>query len=131
MKRLMVCAIRTRSDIVGRVCLGGPGEPDPGFGTAGVVTGGLLDTDGALAVDSSGRIAVAGSTGGQAAIARYTAAGAPDTGFSGDGRVELGLTGVNFTYFDVRTIADGSTLVAGMYRTDPWIRSATSSSPPR
>ncbi len=77
----------------GGIALAAPGDPDPGFGSAGVVTGGLLDTYGGLAVDSSDRIVVAGTTGGQAAIARYTAAGAPDTGFSGDGRVELGLTG--------------------------------------
>jgi hypothetical protein len=119
MKRLMVCAIAFGVALSGGIASAGAGDPDPGFGTAGVVTGGLLDTFGGLAVDSSDRIAVAGSTGGQAAIARYTAAGLPDTGFSGDGRVELGLTGVDFTYFDVRTIAGGSTLVAGMYRIDP------------
>ncbi len=72
-----------------------------------------------MAVDSSGRIVVAGTTGGQAAFARYTATGAPDTGFSGDGRVELGLTGTDFQFFDARTLADGSTLVAGVYRTLP------------
>ena len=70
-------------------------------------------------MDSSDRIVVAGTTGGQAAFARYTSTGAPDTGFSGDGRVELGLTGIDFQFFDVRTIADGSTLVAGVYRTLP------------
>ena len=105
MKRLMVCAIALGVTLSGGIALAAPGEPDPGFGSAGVVTGGLLETDGALTVDASDRIVVAGTTGGQAALARYTAAGAPDTSFSGDGRVELGLTGVDFTFFDVRTLA--------------------------
>ena len=119
MKRLMVCAFALGVTLSGGIALAAPGDPDPGFGSAGIVTGGLLDTDGALAVDSSGRIVVAGTTGGQAAFARYTSTGAPDTGFSGDGRVELGLTGTDFQFFDARTLADGSTLVAGVYRTLP------------
>ena len=96
----MVCAFALGVTLSGGIALAAPGDPDPGFGSAGVVTGGLLDTDGALAVDSSGRIVVAGTTGGQAAFARYTSTGAPDTGFSGDGRVELGLTGTDFQFFD-------------------------------
>ncbi|HWM20412.1 MAG TPA: hypothetical protein VNO51_12040, partial [Ilumatobacteraceae bacterium] len=118
MKRLMVSMCVLGATLSAGTTLAAPGEPDPGFGTAGVVTGGLLDTFGALDADSSQPI-VAGTTGGQAAIARYTAAGLPDTGFSGDGRVELGLTGTDFQFFDVRTLTDGSTLVAGVYRTLP------------
>ena len=60
MKRLMVCAIALGVTLSGGIALAAPGEPDPGFGSAGVVTGGLLDTDGALAVDSSDRIVVGG-----------------------------------------------------------------------
>ncbi len=119
MKRLMVCAFALGATLSSGIAMAAPGDPDPGFGSAGVVTGGLLDTDGGLAVDSSQRIVVAGTTGGQAAIARYTATGAPDTTFSGDGRVELGLTGTDFQFFDVRTLGDGSTLVVGVYRTLP------------
>ena len=55
MKRLMVCAFALGVTLSAGSALAAPGGPDPGFGTAGVVTGGLLDTDGALAVDSSGR----------------------------------------------------------------------------
>jgi hypothetical protein len=119
MKRLMVCAIAFGVTLSGGTASAAPGDPDPGFGTAGVVAGGLLDTFGALDVDSSQRIVVAGTTGGQAAFARYTETGAPDTTFSGDGRVELGLTGTDFQFFDVRTLGDGSTLLAGVYRTLP------------
>ncbi len=48
MKRLMVCAFALGVTLSGGIALAAPGDPDPGFGTAGVVTGGLLDTDGAL-----------------------------------------------------------------------------------
>ena len=119
MKRLLVCAIALGVTLSAGIATAAPGDPDPGFGSAGVVTGGLLDTFGALDVDTSERVVVAGTTGGQAALARYTATGAPDTGFSDDGRVELGLTGVGFRVFDLRTLDDGSTVVAFLYRTDP------------
>ena len=119
MKRLMVGVLALGATLSGGIALAATGDPDPDFGSAGVVTGGLLDTFGALTVDSSNAIVVAGTTGGQAALARYTATGAPDGTFSGDGRVELGLTGVGFKVFDVRTLADGSTVVAILYRTDP------------
>ena len=119
MKRLLVCAIALGVTLSAGIATAAPGDPDPGFGSAGVVTGGLLDTFGALDVDASERVVVAGTTGGQAALARYTATGAPDTGFSDDGRVELGLTGVGFRVFDLRTLDDGSTVVAFLYRTDP------------
>ena len=47
MKRLMVCAIALGVTLSGGIALAAPGDPDPGFGSAGVVTGGLLDTYGA------------------------------------------------------------------------------------
>jgi hypothetical protein len=119
MKRLMVCIAVLGATFSAGTTLAAPGEPDPGFGSGGVVTGGLLDRFGAVTTDATNGIVVAGTTGGQAALARYTATGAPDATFSGDGRVELGLTGVGFKVFDVRTLADGSTVAAILYRTDP------------
>jgi hypothetical protein len=116
MKRLMVCAIAFGVALSGGIASAGAGDPDPGFGSAGVVTGGLLDRFLVLGVDPSHRVVVAGSSGAEAAIARYTATGAPDASFSGDGRAELGLPNANLHLFDVRTIDDGSTLVAGLYK---------------
>ena len=118
MKRLMVCAIALGVTLSGGIAAAAPGDPDPGFGTAGVVTGGLLDTFGPLTVDASQRVVVLGTKGTGAAIARYTATGAPDTTFSGDGRADLGLPGDRFTLLEVRTLAGGSTIATGIYRTD-------------
>ena len=117
MKRLMVCAIALGVTLTGGIAMAAPGDPDPGFGSAGVVTGGLLDTFGPLTVDAAQRVVVLGTTGTGAAIARYTPTGAPDTTFSGDGRVDLGLPGDRFTLLDVRTLAGGSTVATGIYWT--------------
>jgi uncharacterized delta-60 repeat protein len=71
------------------------GAPDFGFGQNGLVTtdfNGSLDQPRGVTLLAEGGIAVAGFTqlpgGGQDfAVARYTAAGAPDTTFGGDGTV--------------------------------------------
>ena len=64
---------------------------DAGFGTNGVVTTNIathtLDSANAMALDSSGRLVVAGSSDGHFALVRYTAAGALDTSFGSDGVV--------------------------------------------
>jgi uncharacterized delta-60 repeat protein len=83
--------------------LGPGGAPSPGFGTAGVVrllAGTGNDQGQALALQSDGRILIAGGavTSGSVssfAVARLTAAGAPDTTWSPSGAVTtpLGATG--------------------------------------
>ena len=93
----------------------GTGALDPAFGVGGIVTGGPLDTYGPMAVDSAGRITVLGTTGARVALARFTSTGAPDTTFSGDGRVEFGPADV--AYFNpiaIRVLADGSIVAAGV-----------------
>lgn len=76
------------------------GDLDPSFGAGGWVTtdfAGRDDYARALAIDSAGRIVVAGNSVAAAtglsdvALARYDANGSLDTGFSGDGRIRTNL----------------------------------------
>ena len=66
---------------------GADGAPDPSFSGDGLVTTDLGGPDTAqdVAIQADGKIVVAGSSGGNFALARYTAAGGLDTSFSGDG----------------------------------------------
>src|SRR6478735_5805507 len=66
------------------------GDPDPGFGSNGVLVSDLLEQTGAVGVDAQGRVLVAGVKGGLPAVARYTSTGLADTTFSGDGVATFG-----------------------------------------
>ncbi|HEY5245932.1 MAG TPA: delta-60 repeat domain-containing protein, partial [Acidimicrobiales bacterium] len=72
-----------------------PGDLDTSFGTGGKQTLNFGGEDRAshVVVTPDGRIVVVGSTtatgGGDFAVARFTANGAPDTSFNGTGRVSL------------------------------------------
>ena len=71
MKRLLlVVAIAAGAVITPIAASAAPGDPAPGFGSNGVVSGGLLDTYGPLTVDGEGRIVVLGRKSGKIAIAR-------------------------------------------------------------
>ena len=69
-----------------------PGDPDAGFGTAGVVSGlpGLAES---VAEGPNGSLVTAFSTSGAVYgtihLRRFTASGAPDPTFSGDGAIDL------------------------------------------
>jgi uncharacterized delta-60 repeat protein len=71
------------------------GDPDTTFGTQGrVVTDfGGDDRAEAVALQSDGRIVVAGRSDGDFALARYTTTGGLDTTFDGDGRVTTDFSG--------------------------------------
>ena len=74
--------------------VGDPPELDATFGTGGKVmtnTGGNLAT--AVAIQSDGKIVVAGGGSGGAVVARYTSSGAPDPSFDDDGfaNVDAGI----------------------------------------
>ncbi|MFI5381804.1 MAG: calcium-binding protein, partial [Tepidisphaerales bacterium] len=73
------CVIRLNPD----------GTLDNTFGTDGVATA-TMGSSGAkvaeMTLDSSGRITLVGAADGDVAIARFTASGALDTSFSGDGK---------------------------------------------
>ncbi len=72
------------------------GMPLPSFGDAGfVVAAGDTNSARAVALQADGKVVVAGSLDGDDAAAfvqRFNADGSTDTGFGGDGRVELGAS---------------------------------------
>ncbi|MDQ0312841.1 putative delta-60 repeat protein/putative repeat protein (TIGR01451 family) [Kitasatospora herbaricolor] len=73
----------------------GTGGLDGGFGTGGRVTTsfGAFESANGVAVQADGRIVAAGVSGNDFALARYTSAGAPDTGFGTGGRVTTDFGG--------------------------------------
>jgi uncharacterized delta-60 repeat protein len=100
------------------------GSPDGTFGTGGIVTtdiGGLgsrawdvaIQPDGAIVVGGHG--ASAGPLGPQNdfAIARYTAAGVPDSTFGGDGVAVTDIGGRTDLGYAVTLQADGKIVLAG------------------
>ena len=96
------------------------GVLDTTFGTGGkVITpiGSGADHIRAMAVQSDGKIVVAGNshngTNYDFAVARYTAAGALDTGFSTDGKVTTAIGSGNETAFAVAVQSDGKIVAAG------------------
>ena len=97
------------------------GALDTGFSTDGKVTthfGTDADVAHAVAIDGSGNIVVAGAASNSGyllkfGLARYTSAGALDTGFGTGGTV---ITSIDSTYDEVRAVAidgDGRIVAAG------------------
>lgn len=93
------------------------GSVDSSFGTAGIYTGSFLTTsfDIKLALDSAGRVIVAGNTGGffgggNFQIIRLTSAGALDTGFGTSGQTTIDF-GVQDELKDV-AVDSGDRIVA-------------------
>jgi uncharacterized delta-60 repeat protein len=102
----------------------GAASLDPGFGNDGVVRTSFSSSPfsmpyeygNAMAVQSDGRIVVAGSTdefGTTTAIARYLPDGTLDSSFNGDGRVIATSPGVANAANAVAVQSDGKVLVAG------------------
>jgi uncharacterized delta-60 repeat protein len=97
----------------------GPGNTtlDSGFGTGGQasqpgISVGEIGRD-LLALQPDGKIVHTGIDGsGDFAVVRYTAAGLPDTTFSGDGRLAIDFGGHDYAS-DLSLRPDGSILVAG------------------
>ncbi|GAA4933570.1 calcium-binding protein [Streptomyces coeruleoprunus] len=95
------------------------GTLDAGFGGDGTVTTSFAGEDSGrgVAVQSDGRIVVAGYSGLTWALARYLPDGTPDPDFSGDGRVTTSF--VNFgRAYDVTLQSDGRIIGAGDADTD-------------
>jgi len=102
-----------------------PGSPDPTFGGGdGYSLSSFLAnghaTPNAVAVQSDGRIVVAGSTwipnvtnSNQIAIARFMPNGNPDPTFSGDGKASLGLANMDIDAADLMILPDGKMLCIG------------------
>jgi uncharacterized delta-60 repeat protein len=102
--------------------LAADGDLDPGFGDAGVavVETVLDDVPAAVASDVDGKLVVAGSvlagTGSSTVVYRFTADGALDPSFDGDGVRIVSFTfgGVSRSFpSDVAVLADGRIVVAG------------------
>jgi uncharacterized delta-60 repeat protein len=90
------------------------GSPNPGFGSAGLVTelpnlvGGRVLSDDSIEAVGSGR----GPDGGDLIVLRYTAAGTPNLGFGANGQRSLDL-GAEEEAHDALWAADGSVVVGG------------------
>ncbi|MEN9678359.1 MAG: hypothetical protein RIS76_4255 [Verrucomicrobiota bacterium] len=97
------------------VCRLASGAPDLSFGKGGYATVDFGGTDEAyaVAVQSDGKIVVAGTTGLDFALVRLTASGALDTTFSGDGKATLNFDGGTDIAYGVALTADGRIVVAG------------------
>ena len=88
---------------------------DPTFGTGGIVTTDLVGGASAVAVQSDGKIVVAGSNSNDFAVVRYNADGSLDTGFDTDGTVTTDID--NSSRDSGHSIAlqsDGKIVMAGL-----------------
>lgn len=90
---------------------GAPGDLDESFSKDGRVKRLQMGTVAAVAVGPTGEIVVAGSSG-PPVVARYTAAGRPDTEFGAGGAAEFEPGAVGLPV-DVAVAADGSIYVLG------------------
>ena len=92
------------------------GSLDTAFDTDGKLTTNMGATDEAhaVAIQSDGKIVLAGQTGHSFGVARYTTAGALDTAFDTDGKQSTSFTaGVFDVARAVATQSDGKIVVAG------------------
>jgi uncharacterized delta-60 repeat protein len=96
----------------------GTGQPDAAFGSGGIAT---LPATGSVArglrLDAAGRLVWCGSVGGQLAVGRALATGAPDETFAEGGGATLRLStateATDTRWNAVATQADGKIVVAG------------------
>ena len=105
--------------IVPSIALAAVGDLDPSFGTGGIVTtaiGGGHDLVGSEAIQSDGKIVVAGTshngTDNDFAVVRYNTDGSLDTSFDTDGKVTTDFGG-NDNGSAVAIQTDGKIVVAG------------------
>ena len=118
--RVLVAATACAAFVPASSALGASGDLDPSFSGDGLVTTNLTPGDDAargVAVQADGKIVVAGRAaggGGQFAVARYTAGGALDPTFSGDGVTRTNFTLQDDEAFAVAIQADGKIVAAGI-----------------
>ncbi|MFE5792096.1 calcium-binding protein [Streptomyces sp. NPDC056503] len=93
------------------------GSLDTSFDGDGRVTTGSGSGAG-VALQSDGRIVVAGREGNAFLVSRFTSGGAPDTTFDGDGRVTTSFGPEDGGAADVAVQADGRIVAAGRYGGD-------------
>ncbi len=99
-----------------------PGDLDPGFNGGAAVLIGDAEAQfagSALALQSDGRVTVAGRDGRGFLVVRRRASGAPDRSFSRNGRLTIGFDGATRAGArDVALFRDGRILVAGTITLD-------------
>lgn len=84
-----------------------------GDGTAVTNVGASNDVATSVAVMSDGRIVLAGRSGTDVAVVRYTSNGAPDSGFRSAGIATLDLGGANDSANALALLSDGRIVLAG------------------
>ena len=92
------------------------GSLDTSFDSDGYATidfGTGFDLGYAVAVDSDGKIVMAGDVSNDFAVARFNADGSPDTSFSGDGKVTTAVGSGEDEAYAVAVQSDGKVLAAG------------------
>ena len=114
---LAVALVATLMTVVVGPASAADGDLDPSFSGDGRVVSdfGADERAEGVAVQPDGRVVVAGTgCGGDFLVARYDAAGAPDTTFDGDGRVCVDVgAGSADRGVDVLVLPDGRLVVAG------------------
>ncbi|MGW4245221.1 hypothetical protein [Nocardia sp. NPDC004722] len=111
----------TTGDNIALARYGSDGKPDTGFGTGGQVStdlGTAADHGNAVAVQSDGKIVVAGSTkdpvqGDNFLVVRYLPDGKADTAFGSNGSVTADFGGKSDVAADVALATDGKIVVVG------------------
>ena len=90
------------------------GTVDTGFGAGGkfIMPSGDPSSWNAVALQADGKIVVAGQVGDQFTVARFTAAGALDSGFDGDGLASAAIAGYSWAE-DVAVNGEGKIVAVG------------------
>ncbi|MCP4168951.1 MAG: hypothetical protein GY759_24065, partial [Chloroflexi bacterium] len=96
------------------------GSLDTSFDGDGILTtafGSANDSGSSVAVQSNGKILVAGTSFNGSdwdfSLARYNTDGSLDTSFDGDGKLTTGFTGDDASSLDLNVLSDGRILLAG------------------
>ncbi|HVE59398.1 MAG TPA: FG-GAP-like repeat-containing protein [Pyrinomonadaceae bacterium] len=119
MKMLIIKSLLLTTAVFGLISTAlaaSPGSLDPSFGTAGFVKTNILGTDFLrdIAVQEDGKIVAVGGSGvSDFTIVRYTANGALDPTFSGDGIAFVDFGGPSDAPTDVEIQPDGKIVVSG------------------
>lgn len=97
------------------------GEPDPTFGTDGVIFPDYLDHSSDVAIQPDGKILLAGGGWDGAVIKRFLPTGAVDTSFGVGGTFEFSEPAFDYTYFNSLVLQpDGKIVtVGGAYTPSP------------
>jgi uncharacterized delta-60 repeat protein len=96
------------------------GSADPAFNGGGVTTDISYDVAGAIALQTDGKIIVAGSAGASALLLRYNPDGSLDNSFSGDGKLILD-PGVGPGFFSAVVVQPDGKIIAGGTSADNFV----------